>query len=268
MTGTMKKALWAASMLLLPASALAFVPQGPHLVELMVQAIKQPAGMVVYQDVKQVNHDNPDQAVTVTQVRLRYLFPGNFRSDTVKGPVLEICIHSNGSFLKIRDGYVISQTLSLLDHYNDILFYRDREDLLHHFESMGMAVDTVTLQRYNDRIMLVIGTPPENGRLSTSLWVEQGTFFPGKYVIDCPQGLLEVYYDDWQRVSRTWYPMQITVFLDKKLHLLMQSSEFELNSRFPVTVFDIEHMKDLYPLLDTTLTPPDPEPADMQDTLN
>lgn len=233
--------------LLMPFSVEAFIPQGPHLIELMTQKIKQPSGMVVLQTRKIINHDNQDQGVTQVEEKLVYSFPGRFRSDITMGPHESICVESNGRFLRIQDGVTVSYEKGLSDRYVDIPLYRDREELIQYLETAGMNIDAVSMQRYNDAVVFVLGMSSGEKEVPTSLWIDQDTFFPLKYILNQDGNRVEIFYENWERVSKTWYPMQISIFLNQQLISLIQASEFKLESGFSDILFDIDGLVDLYP---------------------
>ncbi|THB75891.1 MAG: hypothetical protein D3926_19320 [Desulfobacteraceae bacterium] len=233
--------------MLWPVGASAFIPTAPHLLDLVIKKIRQPVGMTVLQHRQVINANDPELAVTRIEEGLYYRFPGNLRSEIIKGPSYGIFVRSHEEFLKIQDGYVISLEKSLSDLYNDILIFRERETLSNYLEASGIDLELTSLQRFNDLIMFVIGRPPEAGQVFNSLWVDQDTFLPRKLILHKEGTLVEIYYDEWERFSKTWYPMQVTIFFNQELYSLIKASEVQLNSDIPVSMFDINALVDLYP---------------------
>jgi hypothetical protein len=87
----------------------------------------------------------------------------------------------------------------------------------------------------------------EKGRPFASLWIEKDTYLPKKYVIKKNGWLVEFFYDKWQKVSKTWYPMQVSIFLDNQLFAMVDVKSFDLESGFSPELFDIEKIERLFP---------------------
>jgi len=228
----------------------AFVPKTPHLLHLVITKIKQPVGIEAYQTKKILNYDDiTKNGYVELKERLIYLYPGKFRSDIISDTMTGLSVESDFKFIKVMDNVVMSRDKELVDLYTDILLYRNYETLLNQLTLAGIDTTKVSFQRYKDNICYVIGRPLEKERSFSGLWIEKDTFLPVKYVvIKKYSGLMvEFFYNNWQQVSRTWYPMQITVFLDNQLYAMIEVERFDLMSGFSSSLFDIEYIEQLYP---------------------
>jgi outer membrane lipoprotein-sorting protein len=151
----------------------------------------------------------------------------------------------------VINGVIVSHDKPLVDLYTDILFYRDYESLLNQISLAQVDTDKVSFQRYNDTICYVIGRPLAKGKPFSGLWIEKDTILPLRYVVIKNGLLAEFVYHNWQRFSRTWYPMQVSIFLDNQLFATIAVKSFDLKSGFSASLFDIEYNERLYPMNNT-----------------
>lgn len=234
--------------MLMQANASAFVPTGDHLLYLVAGAISQPHGMTVTQTRRVIDNRSTDQPVIEIEETLFYKKPDMFRSNSVSGDGKQgICIQKGNRFLRVQEGVVVSFEQTLADHYNSVLIFRTSETLHSYLDHIGVDTETTSLQRDNDRVMVVIGKSPQGRMCYSSLWVDQDTFFPRKLIINRDGTRAEIYYDSWQRVSRTWYPLEISIFLNQRLFSLIHVNTFELTGDLSDSLFDIDTLVDLYP---------------------
>jgi hypothetical protein len=241
----------------------AFVPQTPHLLHLVIQKIKQPAGMVVHQirnvgavsgreamsEIKPGTNLETNLEAKTVQVdeKLRYLLPGKLRSDIVSGKVSRFYVESESQFIKVADGMIVSLKKSPVDFYTDPLLYRDHETLMTQLVLAGVDTQQVTFQRFEDKICYFIGQPPVNGLESPGLWIEKTSLFPVRYVGDQEGWRVSFHYENWHRVSQTWYPLRTTIFMDNQVFATIDVQQFELESGFSSVLFDVTHIQGKYP---------------------
>lgn len=229
----------------------AFVPQTPHLLYLVLQKIKQPVGIEVYQTKKNINYKDTAKGYDELEEKLIYSYPNRLRSQIISDTMINFSVESDFEFVKVADGGIVSHNKSLVDQYTDILLYRDHESLLNQLVMAGIDTTKVSFQRYSDTICYVIGRPLEKGKPFAGLWIEKDTFFPIKYVVEKDGGLAEFFYNNWHRVSKTWYPMQISIFLNNKLFAMVDVKNLDLRSEFLPSLFDIKQIKRQYPKNDS-----------------
>ncbi|MBU0972453.1 MAG: hypothetical protein KKC20_17520 [Proteobacteria bacterium] len=226
----------------------AFVPQAPHLLHQMIQKINRPEGMVVHQirNVMETSVQGGAPKTIELDEKLAYAFPGKFRSEIVSGRVFRFYVESNSQFVKVADGKIVSQEKSPVDFYSDILLYRDYESLLQQLDSVGVSTEQVSFQRFDNKICYFIGQPGQ--KESAGLWIERESLFPVRYVIDKNGWTVSFRYENWQQVSKTWYPMLITILVDNQLFARIEVRQFEISSEFPLSVFDVKGIHGMYPV--------------------
>jgi len=225
----------------------AFVPKAPHLLHLVMEKIKQPVGIEAYQTKKILNYEDTQNDLTVLEEKLIYAYPNRFRSEIISDTMTSFSVESDFKVVKVMDGVIVSHDKLLVDLYTDILLYRDYETLLDQLSLAGIDTDKVSFQRVNDTICYVIGSPLGKGKPFPGLWIEKASFLPIKYIAEKNGWIVEFFYNNWQRVSKTWYPMQVSIFLDNQLYAMIHVRSFDLKSGFSKDLFDIEHIELLYP---------------------
>ena len=230
----------------------AFVPQTPHLLHLVIQKIKQPVGMVVHQtrnlmDVSAGSAGAETKTVELEE-KLVYVFPGKFRSEIISDVVSRFYVESDSQFVKVADGGIVSLEKSPVDFYTDILLYRDHESLARQLHLAGVDTEKVSFQRFDNKICYFIGQPHLDPKESVGFWIEKDSFFPVRYQIKKNGWTVSFHYGNWQRVSRTWYPMETTIFVDNQLFTKIYVRQFELASGFPGALFDVDSIQGRYPV--------------------
>jgi hypothetical protein len=228
-----------------------FVPEAQHLLYLVINKIKQPVGIEVWQTRKLLNYQNSEQAYFEFEEKLIYSYPNQLRSQIISESMANFSVESDFEFIKVAKGVITSHNKSMIDLYSDVLLYRDHETLLNQLALSGIDTTKISFQRYNDTICYVIGTPPEQTREKNSefpgLWIEKETFLPLRYLVEKNGKRVEFFYKNWQKVSKTFYPMQVHIFLDNRLVSMLNVNSFDLRSGFLPILFDIDNIVNIYP---------------------
>jgi len=241
--------------ILFTGSAQAFVPQTPHLLHLVNQKIKEPVGLEVHQVRKVIDSSAIGEQGVQTETKtielnekLVYDFPARLRSEILLDKSSRFYVESGSQFIKISDGVAVSLKKSPVDFYTDILLYRDHKSLLRQLVLAGVDTEKVTFQRLDNKLCYFIGQPPAGSpKKFQGLWIEKDSFFPVLYVIKKNTWTLAFHYKNWQRVSKTWYPMQISIFVDDQLFVDIEVQTFELKSTFSSELFDVDYIQQRYP---------------------
>jgi hypothetical protein len=236
---------------LVPSTGLASILGAPHLLHLVRNKIKRPAGIEAQQSRKVLNYQNFEKPYFEFQEKLIYSYPGHLRINTLSQPLANFSVESDSKFIKISDGVITSLHKSLTDLYSDILLYRDNEHCLSQLDLWGIDTTKITFQRYDDKICYVIGKPQKKDYDFPGLWIEKETFLPIKYVVKKDNQKIKFLYKNWQKVSRTFYPMQIHIFLNDRLYAFIKVESFIIKSTFLPHLFDIDGFLNSYPINDT-----------------
>ncbi|MCG8688876.1 MAG: hypothetical protein MI892_28660 [Desulfobacterales bacterium] len=230
----------------------AFVPQTPHLLHLVVNKIRRPQGMTVSQTRKITSPTNvaeqtepaPDIYLPET---LTYFFPEHLRSDIRSGQVNRFYLLSDKGFVKVKEGRITALEKSLGEYYTDPLLYRDYEVFTRVLTESGIDTEKVTFQRLEGKICYLIGQPAYGSDEMPGLWIEKDSFFPVRYLVKKGNRTVDIRYGNWQRVSRTWYPVETRILVDGILFAEIGVNQFELTSGASNQLFDIDAVLQQYP---------------------
>jgi len=237
--------------LLFTGTGQAFIPEAPHLLYLVISKIKRPVGIEARQTRTILNYQDSGPPYIELEEKLLFAYPDKLRIQVLSQDLASFSVESDFEFVKIIDGALFSSDKSLIDLYSDILLYRDHETLLNQLDLWGIDTTKVSFQRYNDTICYVIGGPLEENQGNNfnfpGLWIEKDTFLPIKYVVEKNGKRVEFFYKNWQKISKTMYPMQIHIFLDNRLFAMINLNNVHLRSGFLPILFDINTIISLYP---------------------
>ena len=234
--------------------AFAFIPEASEIIKLSVEKIVEPVGLRVVQNRKIYNEQTEQEEegeiepsfIEISE-KLWFSYPGKFRSEAIAGSHDMICVESKGQFIKIIDEFIESKEKSLTDLYTDILLFRQPGSLTKKLKASGVDITLSSLKRHDGKIYFVVGVPPDENNLSSSLWVEKNSDFPGRYTIKKDGLFVDIFYKDWQRVSKTWYPMKVIIFLDGTLFSEIDAEKFELEADFKKNLFNVKRLMNIFP---------------------
>ena len=253
-------ALWS---LVAVAGARAYVLQGPHVLELMIDHLGKAQRLLVEQ--RQVIHGvgESEQNVEVAET-LRYQFPGGFRSDITSGDLKRIHVEAQGRRLTAMDGRVTMGDDRLADVYKDLMLFRSRSVLVHRLATLGVAVRVSSYGLLEDQVAYVVGAqyPDES---VPQVWVDKETFRPLRWIVRPAEvpgqpPRLEIRYGRWARHGKLWYPQQIDMLESGNLSRSIQAVSVTVNPTFAPQTFDIAHLQNTLrsePADDAQGEPPD-----------
>ena len=231
-------------------STSAYVLSGAHLLELMTQNFGKTKSLLVAQTLV-LHNDSPQKNGVELSETLRYIFPQMFRSDVLSKNVHRIHVLSKGETLTVIDEKVTDESVNRYDRYKDILLFRSREILQDRLSLLGLDLTVSSLGRFQGQPAYVLGAqyPDE---MSSQIWLDKDTFRPFRWIITSKaaqdyEDSMEVRYQEWRRVSNTWYPMRIEFLTNGVLVREINVQTIKVNPSFPAELFDIEHLKSIYP---------------------
>lgn len=221
-----------------------------------------------------INQKAPSLETIELEESLRFVFSDRFRSDARSQNSERIYIFSRGRALTIIDGSIVPDAANRFDHYKDVLLYRSRQALADRLMALGVDVSISSLGRFEDKIAFVLGAEYPDESVN-QLWVDKETLLPLRLIIKGHTGgaassSVEVRYLNWWKIGDTRYPSRIEFYQDDNLVRVNQARNFEENATFSKELFDIEHMKMVYPR--TLSLPPaaggaPEEPSEVQKTI-
>ncbi len=238
----------------------AYVMQGPHILELMVQKLGNPKGLLVSQ--KLVLYDDNQQKIDVElNETLRYIFPETFRSDTLSENVQRIHVLSKGETLTVIDGKTADDSKNSFDRYKDILLFRSRSMLQSRLPVLGVDISVSSLGRFKGKISYVIGAQYPDETVP-QIWLDKITFKPLRWIMinkesESNGNSLEVRYLEWREMDSAWYPMRIQFYRNENLIREILVQNIIMNRSFSDELFDIEYLRSIYPSVTPVVTDQD-----------
>ena len=228
----------------------AYVLPGPYILELMTQNLGKAKSLLVSQTLV-IHDDGPQKTGVELSETLRYVFPEMFRSDTLSEDVHRIHILSKGEALTVIDEKASDESKNRYDHYKDLLLFRSREMLQDKLSLLGVDVTVSSLGRFQGEPAYVLGAQYPDETVP-QVWLDKDTFRPFRWIMtgkaeQSQENSLEVRYFEWRKVHHTWYPMRIEFFATGILVREIHVQNIKVNPSFPDELFDIEHLKSLYP---------------------
>jgi hypothetical protein len=204
---------------------------------------------------------------------LRFVFSDAFRSDAKSQNSERIYIFSHGRTLTIIDGNIVPDAANRFDIYKDILLYRSRKAIADRLLDLGVDVSISSLGRFEDKIAYVLGADYPDESVN-QLWVDKDTLLPLRLIIkgvsgDADSDTVEMRYLTWWSIGETRYPSRIEFYQGDSLVRVNQARNFEENATFSKELFDIEHLKMVYPrTLSFPIAPgASEEPSEVQNTI-
>lgn len=232
--------------LLQPFSVQAFVPEGPHLLDLMVRAMGWSEGVRMEVLVEIPGEDFGEKPSRVAET-LFFKLPGAFRSETQDGRRLRLGTVS-GDFLLILNGKNAGHPPGLEDLFYLPLLVRDRHALISLLEKQGMDLRKTGLMRYGGRICYRLGAME-----GSHLLIDKETLYPLAMVLlrqEDGRLLREIvfHYRDWRVFSGAAWPMRMDVFGEERLLLQTMDVQTVTPETFSDALFSLENMRMQYPV--------------------
>jgi hypothetical protein len=280
----------------------AYVLQGLHLLDLMIEQLGEARSLYVTQELtfyRVVSHtdietDEPqdehqsldtagvdlpadqrvqlDENVSLEEMlqldeTLRFYFPFAFRSDAKSSDSERIHVVSGDRSITIVDGSIVPSVTNRFDLYKDIFLYRTREDLT--------DVSISSLGRFEGEIALVLGAVYPDESVS-QIWIDRDTFLPTRWIIrgngqNFNSDILEVRYLTWWKSGPVRYPSRVEFYQDGKLVRVNEVKSFREGDEFSEDLFDIDNLRSIYPLApEQPLVPgeSEEEPSEVQKTID
>lgn len=228
-----------------------YVLTGSQLLELVVSRLGKAKNLNVTQ--KFVLYDDKlEGGVVELDETVQYLFPDMFRSEITSKDTKKIHVASFEQAMIILDGKIASEFESGFDHYKDLFLFKDRMMLQKRLQMLGLNTNKTRLERYDDKIVYIIGQKERYGDISPQLYVDQKTFLPlrwllrGSTLFGEKTEPLEVIFYDWKKYKRARYPGRIEFYQDQVLVREIRVEKVKVNSKIDEGLFDFQALKTEY----------------------
>ncbi len=231
-----------------PANA--YVLEGRHILHLTVNKLASRSNLSAVQTL--TFHENDSQGTTAEyEETVYYSFPMQFRSDLLNGQTGKTHVFSKNEAITIVNDTISPNPESGLDHYKDLLLFRNRSVLEKRLALLGVDVSISSLGRFQHQIFFIVGAKyPDETR--PQVWIEKETFLPTRYLLvetstSGLESIIEFRYLNWMKTERTWYPMRIETYVDEVLVRTIDVKSINANPVFKKDLFDIAHLRTVYP---------------------
>ena len=265
----------------------AYVLQGLHLIDLMIEQLGEARSLYVSQQVifyRSISPAEIDADETVEEIQpldysetdlpaeqkieldedvrveetleldetLRFDLSINaFRSDAESYDSERIYVVADNRSVTIVDGNIVPPVANRFDLYKDIFLYRTREGLADRLLQLGVDVSVSSLGRFEGEIAFVIGAIYPDESVS-QIWIDRETFLPVRWIIrgygaSTERDVLEVRYLNWWKSGQSRYPSRIEFYQDDKLVRVNQIKNFREGDVFAADFFDIDQLRANYP---------------------
>ena len=254
------------------STAFAYVLDGRHVIELMLETMDLPSRMQVDQTLTLFDDRFEGGRIAVKQT-VSYNIPGRFRSEIRAERLHRIYVAAGDVSITIVDGQIVSRQSDANNRYKDLFCYNDRQTLVNHLTYLGMNPRLSSYGRSNDEVVYVIGARyPEIS--PSQLWVSKDRFLPLRWVLSAPgpnekntisgtakaseENRLAFQYEDWRIAGGSRYPGVIKVYQGERLSRKIEVNQIHINPALPENLFDIDYLRAAY-------TKSVPEPAQTED---
>lgn len=176
--------------------------------------------------------------------QVKYLFPNKFRSDIVARTTTKTTVLALGKALVLIDGKLASEHEGGFDYYKDVLLFRDRQMLRARLERLGIDLHQTWLDRFDGRVVFVIGERGDEGRDAPGLYLDKKTFLPVRLVVKGAGAgesvdRFEMLFLDWRKFGKTKYPSRIEFYRNRTLEREIRVEKVLVEPEFDEALFDV-----------------------------
>jgi len=225
------------------ASTSAYILQGPHILQLMLEKIGKPKRLLVEQKLTIFSGSEFKNQVELNET-LSFFSPGKFRSDIVSDNIHRTIIASKGQVISLVDGNFSEYFETEFDFYKDFFLYNSRKLLEARLSLLSVDINISSFGRFEGRTAYVVGAiyPDES---VPQVWFDKKTFRPFRWIIigkavKNSGDHFEIRYHNWQKKGRIWYPMFIEFFQNEIKVREIKVINIITKPSFKKNIFEIE----------------------------
>ncbi|TYT74334.1 hypothetical protein [Desulfobotulus mexicanus] len=229
---------------LMPFSLQAFIPEGPHMLDLMVRSMGN-TGKVRLDTLIALPASEKEGEVSRVEDVFLFNLPHAFRSETKDGRRVRIAT-GEGRFLLVLDGVIVRETPGMEDFFYLPLLLRDRHMLISLLMESGLDMERTGLIRYGGRICYRLGSPD-----GTRILIDKDNLYP--VALKLVQGTeggrkreVTFRYLDWQRFDGAAWPLRIEIFEGERDLLQRIQVQDVRKDNFSASLFVIDRIRQQY----------------------
>ena len=236
-----------------PGPAVAYVLEGPHVLELSAKAMGTIAALQANQKLL-IYPQTPESAPTVYDETATYVMPERFRSDIDSDQVQRTHLVFADSSITVIDGRMAVGE-SMFDRYQQLLRSRTRPRLMRTLNRLGVETAISSLGRLEETVVFVLGARYPDESVS-QLAIDKETYLPVRLLLvdrgtAAADTRLEIFYRNWQKVQSGWFPFQVDFYINDHLAREIRVADLRINPSIPADMMDLETLKSSAALNDT-----------------
>lgn len=227
--------------------AYGYIPQGRHLIQLMLEGLNLPGTLYVKQRLV-ISDPRVGPEIHSIDQNVRIRLPEEYRSDIDTGQLRQFQVTAPSGSITVIGNHIVSETQTWMEFYKDLLVYRSRDRLADRMAQSGVDLSATGLGRFNGKICYIIGAARELTQ-SPQLWLSKDTFFPVRWLFTTgsDQALsAEIRYYNWRHADGFWYPFEIEFYRNGEMVRKIEVISVEKNIVFSDNIFDLSMLKQRY----------------------
>ena len=228
-----------------PGAAVAYVLEGPHVLELCADAMGTIAVLQANQKLI-VHPQTPETPATVYDETATYVMPERFRSDIVSDQIQRTHLVFADSSIKVIDGRMAVGE-NPFDRYQQLLRSRTRSRLMRTLNRLGVETAITSLGRLEETVVFVLGARYPDESVS-QLAIDKETFLPIRLLlvdrgVAAADTRLEIFYRNWQKVQSGRFPFQVDFAINGRLAREIRVADLRINPSISADLLDLEALK-------------------------
>lgn len=238
--------------MVVPLTALAYVLQGPHVLDLMAETMSGAKTLRVEQEVVVEDPIVAGRTLVLAETLL-YRFPDRFRSESLNDGRRRVHVMSAGQTITITDGARDDVSENRFDLYKDLLLYRNPTLLHKVLLTRGVDVEKTSLGRFEGSTVYVIGAQYPDVSVS-QLWVDKERFLPLRWIYisgEAKPDQMMFVYKQWRKWNDVWYPRQIDLYRNEQLVRQINVKKVATKVEMKAALFNVSQLRTEYPLKQT-----------------
>lgn len=228
-----------------PGQAVAYVLEGPHVLELSAEAMGRITALQANQKLL-IYPQTPETAPTVYDETATYVMPERFRSDIVSDQIQRTHLVFADSSITVIDGRMAVGE-NPFDLYQQLLRSRTRPRLMRTLNRLGVETAITSLGRLEETVVFVLGARYPDESVS-QLAIDKETFLPVRLLLvergaAAADRRLEIFFRNWKKVQSGWFPFQVDFTINGRLAREIRVAELRINPSIPADLMDLEALK-------------------------
>lgn len=228
------------------APSWAYVPTSAQIIDQYLKTLGKAKSLEVHEKLVYFDTRIADGTAEFDET-VKYVFPDRFRSDIRTRTTTKTMVVTFDKSLVLLDGKIAAEHEGGLDHYKDILLFRNRVMASARLESLGIDLSQTWLDRFEGHIVFVIGARDDDP-LTPRLYVDKQTFLPIRLLLKGTSSgenpdLYEILFFEWKVFGKTKFPSRIELYRNHTLAREIKVETITPGLTFDEALFDVDALK-------------------------